>query len=182
MKRSNSLTKPRQETGEVVTVRSSEELVRHDQEFTERLNDRRRGLIRTFFPTKADKKIAEYEGKMVEQAAESKVEGYRMFLEFQRQAIKEALDGFLHEGKTRSRKNQTEFFEFHSRDLQQKVNDSTVGYFTDMEQRLVDLDKSTMRTTLRHRMERMLEQRMDEFETTITLLMARFASIPEEGV
>jgi hypothetical protein len=180
--RSTSLDRPRQGTGVTIATAGSESLARDDQEFGVRITERKRGLLRRLWPTEADTKIEEFETKMVTQAADTKVENYRMYCEFQRQVIKEALDAFLHQGKVKSRKDQTEFFEFHARELQQRINDSTGSYFRDMEHRLAELDTSNMRPELKARMERMLNQRIDEFEATITLLMGRFSSIPQEGV
>jgi hypothetical protein len=182
MQKGTNLDRPRQGAEVSLAERGSESLARDDQAFGVRLTDRKQGLLRRLWPNEADKKIQEYEATMVTQAADAKVEGYRMYLEFQRQAIKEALDGVLHQGKVRSRKDQAEFFEFHSQDLQRKINDSTGEYFRDMDHRLAELERSNMRPDLKARMERMLTQRIDEFEATITLLMGKFASIPEEGV
>ena len=178
----SNVDRPRQPRGEIVANRGTESLVNMDDEFVARLQERQVGIIRRLMPNQADKKVAEYEARMVGLASEAKVENYRMFLELQRQAIKEALDDFLLQGKVKSRKGQTEFFEYHSRDLQKRVNDSTQEYFEDMTVRLAALAAANHPPTIRQRQERMLEQRMDEFENTITLLMSRFASIPEEGV
>ena len=182
MGKNTSLDRPREGRGEVVATKSTDTLVTTDDGFAQRLERRERSLIRRWFPDSAEKKVAEYETRMLGLASDAKVEGYRMYLEFQRQAIKEALDGFLQQGKVKSRKDQTEFFEYHARDLQQKVNNSTAEYFADMERRLTAIDTSNHRVSLRQREERMLETRMDEFENNITFLMGRFASIPEEGV
>jgi hypothetical protein len=182
MNNRNNVDRTNRSPNAVVGSQGSEALVRADGEFTNRLSDRRRGLLQRLWPDASEKTVAEYEARMLEQAAEAKIEGFRMYVEFQRQAVKEALDGYLQTGKVRLRKEQAEFFEYHARDLQQRVNGSTSEYFLEMERRLADLEESNIRPSLRARMERMLDQRVDEFENTITLLMARFASIPQEGV
>ena len=92
------------------------------------------------------------------------------------------LTDFLEQGKVRSRHQRTEFFEYHRRDLQQKVNDSVTTHFQDMDRRLKELAASNLSPAIKLRQQRMFEQRMDEYDGTVTLLMQRFASIPSEGV
>lgn len=182
MSKNSSLERANRGRGEVVASKGTEVVAAADDEFAQRLADRKRNLFRTFFPSKAQKKIEEYETRMVGLAAEGRLENYRMYVELQRQVIKEALDDFLLQGKVRARDSQTEFFAIHQRDLQLRVNDITQQYFADMDDRFERLENSGHRVAIRQREERMLELRMDEFETTTNRLMTRFASIPEEGV
>jgi hypothetical protein len=182
MSNNNRLDHARQPRGEAVAVRGTESLVVADEEFTNRLQQRALTLRQRLMPTKIERKTAEIELRMVGLAGDAKVEGYRMYLECQRQAVKETLEAFLAEGKIKSRREQTEFFNYNARELQQSINDSTATYFNDMDRRLTELENSGHHASIRKRHERMLEDRLDEFERNITLLMTRFASIPEEGV
>jgi len=149
--------------------------------FSKMLISRHRGIISRIFPSKAEQEADRFQSELMNSIGRSRIENFRMYKEFQRQAIKETFDAMLIEGKVKLRKDNTLFFAGHLKDLQSKVTMMSNEFMQECEQQVLKIESSRTKM-IRERQERMLEKRMDEFEESIELLMSSFQNILKEGV
>ena len=118
---------------------------------------------------------------MIETQATSRLELFRQHKEFQRQALKDALDNLLSNGKAQLRGDTTEFFVTRYRELESTVNQIATDFLNDCEQRFKEVE-ATKNELIKKKKEEMIENRIEEFTQAVQLLMARFSDITKEGV
>ncbi len=150
-------------------------------EFSNAMLNRERRLLDIILPNKAERRIQEFQGKLIDLKASSHLEMIRMHQEFMRQAVKEVFDTALTSGKVESRKDKTSFFASELENLNTRIQDLIESYFRSTEEALAKTETFDDKD-IQERWQRMLRKRLDEFETTVDTLMDRFVNIINEQV
>ena len=152
-----------------------------EEDFSNRLLEAHRGILQRLWPSEADKEIEKLRSSLVEIQATSRVELFRQYKEFQCQSLRDVLDALLVKGKGELRGDTTREFAVHQAELATEIADLQEDFFEDFEQRLEKAEQ-TKSKRIREAKERMLNDRIDEFERVVGILMRRFSDIIEEGV
>ena len=140
-----------------------------------------RGILSKLIPSEADRKIEKFKSDLIETQAASRLELFRQHKEFQRQALKDALDSLLSNGKIRLRGETAKFFTTQYRELDRSVKQIVDDFLEDCEKRFEDAE-ATKHALIRKKKEEMIEKRIEEFTQAVDILMARFSAIIKEGV
>ena len=152
-----------------------------EDSFSNTMLEAHRGILSKLIPSEADRKIEKFKSDLIETQAMSRLELFRQHKEFQRQALKDALDNLLSNGKTRLRGETTEFFTTQYRELERSVTQIVDEFLKDCEKRFEDAE-ATKHALIRKKKEEMIENRIEEFTQAVNILMARFSDIIKEGV
>lgn len=152
-----------------------------EDSFSNAMLEAHRGILSKLMPSEADRKIEKFKSDLIETQATSRLELFRQHKEFQRQALKDALDNLLSNGKTQLRGETTEFFTTQYRELERSVTQIVNDFLKDCEKRFEDAE-ATKHALIRKKKEEMIENRIEEFTQAVNILMARFSDIIKEGV
>ena len=182
-KRSNQLVTVKDKKGlqanNQVAV-STNQLIAED-DFSNRLLEAHRGILQRLWPSEADKEIEKLRSSVVGIQATSRIELFRQYKEFHCQSLRDVLDAQLVKGKKELRGDTTREFAVHQAELATEIADLQENFFEDFEQRLEKAEQ-TKNKRIREAKVRMLNDRIEEFERVVGVLMARFSEIIEEGV
>ena len=152
-----------------------------EDSFSNTMLEAHRGILSKLMPSEADRRIEKFKSDLIETQATSRLELFRQHKEFQRQALKDALDNLLSNGKTRLRGETTEYFTTQYHELNRSVTQIVDEFLRDCEKRLEDAE-ATKHTLIKKKKEEMIEKRIEEFTQAVNILMARFSAITKEGV
>ena len=140
-----------------------------------------RGILSKLMPSEADRRVEKFKSDLMEKQAESRLELFRQHKEFQRQALKDALEALLAQGKMGLRGKTTEAFTTQYRELERSVRQIHNEFLKDCEERFKDAE-ATQHELIKKTKEQMIRNRIEEFSNAVNLLMARFSEIVKEGV
>ena len=152
-----------------------------EDSFSNKLLETHRGILSRLIPSAADEEIEKFKSTLVEIQAESRLDLFRQYKEFQRQSLKDALDALLVKGKIGLRGETTEFFTTQYRELESAVTQIVSDFLNDYEQKL-EAAEETKNEFIKKKKIQMLENRIEEFTQAVDLLMERFSDIIKEGV
>ena len=158
----------------------SEALVAHEKYALDAL-ERQRGILSRIMPSKADQKIDEFKSRLVEEQITSRLEFFRMYQEFQRQALKEALDEMLRSAKTAGRGKTSTFFVAEQARVEGTVNSIITNFEDTIEQAMSEAEELSNEVIKAARLQR-LQSSLDRINQSGADLLAQFAAIINEGV
>ena len=157
-----------------------EALVVHERYAQEAL-EQQRGILSRIMPSKADQKIDDFKSRLVEEKITSRLEFFRMYHEFQRQALKEALDEMLRSAKTAGRGKTSTFFVDEQARVEGAVNRIISSFEDTIMQDMSEAEELSNESVKAARMRR-LQSSLDRINQSGAELLERFAAIINEGV
>ena len=168
-------------SNEIIKISKHQDEIEGNNKFAMEIVNRKLSFIEQLLPTKEQKIARELRGKLIVQQGEASIERSRMNNEFFRQALKETYDKILRDGKEASRRESADRGTVNKAALDSKITKLTEDYFNEME-KLEEAIFETKSENIKERKRRMLNDRMDEFENTVKILMEQYKKINEEGV
>lgn len=157
-----------------------EALVVHEDYAVDAL-ERQRGILSRIMPSKADQKIDDFKSRLVEEQVTSRLEFFRMYQEFQRQALKEALDEMLRSAKTAGRGKTSTFFIDEQVRVEGAVNRIISNFEDTIMQDMNEAEELPNESVKAARRQR-LQNSLDRINQSGAELLERFAAIINEGV
>ena len=152
-----------------------------EDSFSNTMLEAHRGILSKLMPSEADRKIEKFKSDLIEKQAESRLERFRQHKEFQRQALRDALDALLINGKIGLRGETAEYFTTQYRELESTLTQIVTDFLNDCEKRLEEAE-ATKHELIRKTKEQMINNRIQEFTEAVNLLLSRFSDIVKEGV
>jgi hypothetical protein len=166
---------------EIIKLDKHQEEIEGQNKFAKEIMERKISFIQRLLPTSEQKIAIQLKGQLIEQQGSATLERCRMNNEFFRQALKATYDMILKKGLEANQRELAETGIINKAALDSKISKLTEDYFNEMEK----LEESILETksdNIQQRKHRMLTQRMDEFEGTVTILMEQYKSINEKEV
>ncbi|NOQ25507.1 MAG: hypothetical protein GQ564_09130 [Bacteroidales bacterium] len=139
------------------------------------------GMLQRIFPSVEQKLAVAHSKEILEQESKSDVEVRRMHNEFFKQALQITFDKVLTEGAESVQMDLTTKFTENKFNLDKKVVQMTVEYFDEIE-KLEEKAFETKSENIKTRRLRMLNERMDEFERTVSSLMKKYEDTHNKSV
>ena len=152
-----------------------------EDSFSNTMLEAHRGILSKLMPSEADRKVEKFKATLIEKQAESRLELFRQHKEFQRQALRDALDALLVNGKIGLRGETAEYFTTQYRELESTLTQIVTDFLNDCEKRFEEAE-STKHELIRKTKEQMINNRIQEFTEAVNLLLTRFSDIVKEGV
>lgn len=177
----HEIQKAQNENSQIAKTQQITKEIAEQDEITGKLLNQQVSFIKSVFPTKADKKILEFQNKLVEQKANAKLESHRMFYEFQRQTIKETLDAVLIEGKGFVRSRTSSVFALQLSELEDNLRKLSDTHDVKMDEAFEKLD-SIKAKPVRDKKEQFLLSLNDSFIEDLKKLLNRYRQILDELV
>lgn len=175
----NNLTNPNR--GELVNKDNVADEVQQKKEVAQLILNKKITFLDRLAPSNEVKETLKYKAEVLKQEAKSDLEVRRMHNEFFRQGLAETFNKILIEGKKEIRGNLTREGVKAKAMLDDFVNEISILYYDKMEK----LEESIMQTksdNIRNRKLQMLEDRLNEFDMTVKILMQKYQDINNEGV
>lgn len=151
------------------------------KEIEQQILNRKVGFLERLLPGQETKKVIEFKTKALEQEAKSDLELRRMHNEFFRQGLAETYNKILTEGKRKVREEIALSGAVEMKNLQEKIQNITEEFLENMEQ-VEEKIYETKSDNIRNRKLRMYNNRLEEFENVISILMKKYEDISKEGV
>ena len=155
--------------------------VEEQDELTDNLLKQFIPVMRTYFPSKTERAILEHRKKLIAQGSKSKLELIKMYQEFQRQSIKEAMDTMLMEGKSTLRQKNSSMFSKRFNELKKDISALVEEHEKDMREAFTALEKETI-AYLRKSKENYLMHVNEVFMNSMKRLLSEYDKIAKEGV
>jgi len=165
----------------LVNQRNVTQDISDKKDVAQQILHRKIGFLDRLLPSNESKEAMKYKAQALKQEAESDLEVRRMHNEFFRQGLAETFNKILIDGKKEIREGLTRQGVKQKAFLDQAVNEISMQYFDKME----ELEESIMQTkseNIRNRKLKMLDDRLNEFEATVKILMQKYQDINNEGV
>lgn len=175
----NKLTNPNK--AELVNKDNFANEIHHKKEVAQLILNKKISFLDRLAPSKEVKETLKYKADVLKQEAKSDLEIRRIHNEFFRQGLTETFNKILIEGKKEIRGNLTKDGVKMKAMLDEIVNEISMLYYDNMEK----LEESIMLTkseNTRTRKLQMLEDRLNEFDMTVKILMQKYQDINNEGV
>lgn len=142
---------------------------------------RKLSMVQRIFPSVEQKIAIAHSKEILEQESKSDVELRRMHNEFFKQALQITFDKVLREGAEAVQEKLTSQFTINKFNLDKKIVQMTDEYFDAMEA-LEEKAFATKSANTKERRLRMLNERMDEFERTVSNLMQQYEETHHKSV
>ncbi|CAL2095766.1 conserved protein of unknown function [Tenacibaculum sp. 190524A02b] len=165
----------------LVNQENSANEIRNKKEIAQQILNRKISFLDRIAPSKEIRETMKYKADVLMQEAKSDLETRRMHNEFFRQGLAETFNKILIEGKKEIRGKLTRDGVKMKAQLDEIVNEISILYYDKMEK----LEESIMQTkseNMRNRKLQMLEDRLNEFDMTVKILMQKYQDINNEGV
>ncbi len=155
--------------------------IKGKKDVEQRILNRKIGFLERMLPGQEARKIIEFKTQALEQEAQSDLEVRRMHNEFFRQGLSETFNKILTEGKRNIRGKIALSGATEMKELQKKITLITEEFFNEMEATEEKI-YATKSDNIRERKLRMYNNRLEEFETVVGMLMDKYKDISKEGV